>query len=407
MPKYNYVAKSLDGIEKSGSIEAGDVHEISQALHQEGYILVRADLESVPKNKFNFLKLVFPSFGVSFKEKIFFTRNLQIMIASGISLPRAVSILISQTKNKKFAKTLNKIKEEITKGKSFSETILLYPAIFSEFFYSMTKVGEETGTLERVLQILTGQMEKDYELRTKIKGALIYPAVIVCAMIGIGFLMLIYVIPQLASTFRELNVELPMTTKFVIGLGEFSLKYWYLVIIIVTVLVMVSRIILKTSRGKKIYDGLAIKTPILAPIVKNVNSAYTVRNLSSLIAASVSLPRALEITAGTLGNSNYSQALLEIKEKVKKGEKFSEALKKFDKIYPETIIQMIAVGEETGETSNILSKLAEFYENEVNEATKNLASVIEPLLMLLIGGVVGFFAVSMVQPMYSMLDAIE
>jgi type IV pilus assembly protein PilC len=159
--------------------------------------------------------------------------------------------------------------------------------------------------------------------------------------------------------------------------------------------------------GKKLYDQLMLSFPIISPIVKNINAAYTVRNLSSLIASGVSLPRALEITANTLDNHKYKRALIESEEKVKKGEKFSEALKKYEDIYPSTLIQMIAVGEETGETSVILSKLADFYENEVSEATKNLASVIEPVLMVFIGIVVGFFAVSMIQPMYSMMDAIN
>ena len=164
--------------------------------------------------------------------------------------------------------------------------------------------------------------------------------------------------------------------------------------------------LLKTKRGKKIYDNAALRFPAISTIVRNVNTAYTLRNLSALVGAGISLPRALEITAGTVGNGNYTEALMDIKERIKKGEKFSVAIKEYSRIYPATAIQMIAVGEETGETSNILLKLAEFYETEVDEETKNIAAVVEPMLMIIIGVVVGFFAVSMVQPMYSMMGSV-
>ncbi len=405
MAKYSYVAKSLDGIEKKGVIEAENIRDIARLLRQEGYVLVQVESEGAKKR--GIFKIELPSFSVGLKDKIFFSKNLQVMIASSLSLPRAIAILSAQTKNKKFARALTRIKDEITKGTNFSEALRLYPDIFSDFFCSMAKVGEETGTLDKVLMISTSQMEKTYELQSKIKGAMIYPAVILTTMIGIGIMMLVYVVPQLAATFNDLKVELPLTTKIVIAIGQLLLRYLYLMPLILLALVAAVSAVLKTKRGKKAYDGAVLKLPIIAPIIRNVNAAYTVRNLSSLIASGVSLPRALEITAGTLGNTNYKAALMEIKERVKKGEKFSESLQRYEKIYPATVIQMIAVGEETGETSNILGKLADFYEAEVTEATKNLASVIEPVLMLVIGGLVGFFAVSMIQPLYSMVNTIQ
>jgi len=226
------------------------------------------------------------------------------------------------------------------------------------------------------------------------------------ALIGIGILMLATVVPQLAATFKELGTELPMTTQFIIGLGMFMEKYWWAAIGIVLLFVAVLARLIKTRRGKKIFDDLMLIFPVIASIVRNVNAAYTLRNLSALVGAGVSLPRALVITSDTVGNCNYTAALLIIEARVKKGEKFSEAIKDFSHLYPAVMIQMIAVGEETGETSNILIKLAEFYENEVDEQTKNFAAVVEPILMMIIGAAVGFFAISMIQPMYSMVDAI-
>ena len=404
MPRYFYKAKSLSGEEKSGVLETKDTSQLAKTLREQGFILIRAELEEKPKKKF---EISLPSFGVSLTEKMFFTRNLQVMISAGIPLVRAIGTLANQAKSKKFKLILTKIKEEITKGKSFSETLTSYPDIFSELFQSMIKVGEESGTLEDVLKVLSLQMEREKDLKSKIEGAMIYPAVIILAMIGIGILMLVMVVPKLAETFKELEIELPMTTKIVIGLADFLTKKWYLVIFLLFSLIFLFWRILKTNFGKKFFDNLTLKFPIISPIIRNTNSAYTCRTLGSLISAGVPLTKSLEITSGTLGNNYYKKALIEAAEKVRKGEKLSEALGPYENVYSSILVQMIAVGEESGETSAILSKLADFFEEEVSNATKNLAAVIEPVLMLIIGGVVGFFAVSMVQPMYSMLGAIK
>ncbi len=407
MPLYSYLAKSLKGEEKSsGVMEAKDTHQLAETLKNQGFILIKAKPEKggSEKRKFQFS---FPFLGgVSLTERMMFTRNLQVMISAGLPLPRALETLALQSKSKVFKKALLEIKEEIAKGKSFSETLGEYPNIFSELFQSMIRVGEESGTSEEVLKVLTRQMEREHELKSKIQGALMYPAVIVIAMIGIGILMLVMVVPKLAETFKELEIELPATTKIVIGLGTFLAEKWFLTILIIIGLSFFFWIILKTQTGKKIIDTLLLKIPVISSLIKKTNSAYTVRTLSSLIASGVPIVKSLEIVSGTLGNVHYKNAVLAAAQIVKKGGKLSEALSAYSDIYPPIVFQMIQVGEETGETSNILSKLADFFEEEVGNATKNLASVIEPILMLIVGGVVGFFAISMVQPMYSMLGAI-
>jgi len=403
MAQFYFVAKSIGGEEKKGVCEAEDESQLAHSLHQEGFILVKAVAAGTGKKK---LAVSLPSLGVSLKDKIFFCKNLQVMVAAGLSLPRAIGILADQTENRILRSALNEVKESITRGESFSAGLAKFPKIFSDFLCSMVRVGEETGTLENVLGISVSQMEKEYGLRAKVKGAMVYPAVILVAMLGIGMLMLATVVPQLAATFKDLKVELPVTTQFVIAAGGFMQKFWWVALMVVFAISAVIARILKTKKGKKVADDAALRMPAISVIVRNINTAYTLRNLSALVGAGISLPRALEITAGTVDNSNYEIALLDIKERVKKGEKFSVAIKEYDKIYPQTAIQMIAVGEETGETSNILIKLAEFYETEVDEETKNFASIIEPMLMILIGIVVGFFAISMMQPMYSMLDSV-
>lgn len=408
--RYFYTAKSFKGEIKSGILEAKDEHRLARALRQEGYVLISTSLEKETRKGplTKFWSRALPFFGgVSLVEKMMFTRNLRIMIAAGISLPRALRTLASQSKSKKFNKALSDVADEINKGKSFSESLLKHSDVFSELFISMVKVGEEAGTLEEVLKILTNQMERKHELKSKVKGAMVYPAVIILAMIGIGILMLVMVVPQLAKTFEELNVELPPTTKLVINLGNFLVEKWFLAILIILAFLILFRIILKTKKGKRMVDFLTLRIPIISPIIRKTNSAYTVRTLSSLITSGVPIVRALEIVSGTLGNIYFQEAMIGASEKVRKGFKLSEALKPYEKLYPSTVIQMVEVGEETGETSTILAKLADFFEEEVTNATKNLSAVIEPVLMLLIGAVVGFFAISMIQPIYGMLGAIK
>lgn len=404
MPRYSYIAKSPSGEEKSGEIDVKNPRQLARTLKEQGFILIKAEPIKEGGRKMEFSLPLFDQ--VSLTEKLMFTRNLQVMIASGLPLPRALETLSQQTKSRKFKKTLLAIREEIIKGKNFSDCLESYPSVFSELFRNMVKVGEETGGLDEVLKILARQMEREHELKSKIRGAIMYPTVIICTMIGIGFMMLIIVVPKLSETFEELKIELPATTKLVITLGTFVAEKWYLAIFVIIGIVFLFWMGLQTKAGKQLLDTIFLRIPIISSLVRKTNSAYTVRTLSSLIASGVPIVKSLEIVSGTLGNVYYKNAILAAAKKVRKGEKLSLALEPYQNIYPPIVIQMVQVGEETGETSSILARLADFFEEDIGNATKNLASVIEPVLMLIIGAVIGFFAISMVQPMYSMLGAI-
>jgi len=405
MPLYSYFAKSLDGKEKEGTLEAKDERELAAILREEGYILILAnqkEKKKKPKISFSFFQRK-----ISLKEKLFFVRNLQVMISAGISIPKALNSLAEQTKNKRFKKILLNLAEEITKGKNFSEAILSFPDVFSEFFQNMIKVGEETGNLENVLLKVAEQMEREYELKNRVVGALIYPAVILTFMVLEGIFMLAFVVPKLSQTFKELGVSLPFTTKIVISLGDFFTKYWYFLVLFVFLIFFLFQFLKKTETFKKFIDKIFLSLPIISPIVKNLNSAFFARSLSTLFSSGVPIIDSLEITSNTLDNFYFKSTLKGGIEKIKKGEKLSQILKNYPKIFPQTVIEMMAVGEETGQTAEVLGKLADFFEEEVTNATKNLVSVIEPLIMILVGAVVGFFAVSMVQPMYSMIQSIK
>ncbi len=406
MPTYSYVAKSFQGEEKRGIMEAKDEYELAHLLREQGYVLISAVLtELKTKTKISsFLSTLLP--GISLTEKLMFTRNLKVMVGAGISIPRALGTLSLQAKNKRLRHALEDIKEQVIKGKKFCEALATHSDIFSELYVSMVRVGEESGTLEEVLDNLAFQMEREYEVRSKIKGALMYPAVVITAMIGVGILMLIVVVPQLASTFKELGIDLPLTTRIVIAIGTFMSKFWYTLPLFLLVFIIIGRFIFSFPQGKKGRDWLFLHFPILANIVRQSNSAYITRTLSALIKAGVPMVHSLEIIARSVGNVYFREAIFEASRELKRGGKLSEVFSRYLNLFPPLVPQMMQVGEETGQTAEILSKLAEFFEQEVTNATKNLTAVIEPILMLIIGAVVGFFAVAMIQPMYSMISSL-
>ncbi len=404
MPKYFYTAKTEQGETKTGIVEAKDEQDLARNLRQAGLFLISCDNQDYLKGAAKAVS--FLSKGVGVAEKLFFIRNLEVMVTAGISLPRAVSTLAAQSQNKRFKRALAEIEGMMIRGQSLSEGMKLFPNIFPDIFQSMIKVGEESGTLDKSLKALSSQLEREKELKSKIVSALIYPIVIISAMSAIGFAMLITVIPQLAETFKELDLALPITTRIVIGLGTGLKKYWYLIPLVIAGIFFVLKAASRSRAGKLVVDKVALKIPVVSRLIKEIASASLARTLASLITSGVPLVRSLEIISGTLGNIHFKEALLDATEKIKKGLKLSEALKPYANLFLPIVIQMTEVGEETGETAQVLGQLAVFLEEGVTNSTKNIAALVEPILMLLIGAAVGFFAISMIQPMYSMLEVL-
>jgi len=404
--KANYTAKSYSGEIKSGQISIKDERELANQLRTEGFVLTSFNEveESGKKIKINFLDRLF---SVPLSEKMMFTRNLSVMISSGLPISKALKNLVNQTKNKKFIKVLNTILEDVQAGSPFSDGLERFPAIFNELFVNMVRVGEVGGNLEEVLEILANQLERDHDLLRKVRGALVYPAVIVVAMLGIGVLMMIYVVPQITKIFTDMNVELPALTKFVINLSNVLVKYWWIAIIIFIAAVIGIKVFLSTSVGRKVWGFIIIYIPLIGKIVIKINCARFSRIHSSLLKSGIPVTKALEILSRTLNNFYYQRAFNRAVEGVQKGVNLSKIIYAEKKIFPVLVPQMIEVGEETGKTEEVLAKLAEFYEEEVSQITKNLSSIIEPILMLLIGGAVGVFAISIIQPMYSIMDNIK
>lgn len=405
--KLFYTAKSYSGETKSGEVDVKNEGDLASQLRAEGYVLTSSkEIESEEKNK---LKINFSDriFGLSIKDKLMFTRNLSVMIASGLQLSRAVKNLSVQTRNKRFAQILNNVFDDVQSGMTFADSLSRYPGYFNDLFVNMIRVGESSGNLEEVLKILADQLEKEHELMSKVKGALTYPAVILVAMFGIGIIMLTYVLPKLTGIFKEMNVELPKSTQFVIWVSDFLREQSILAIALLVILAVGGKIFLGTLPGKKTISFLSINIPIISNIVIKINCARFARIYGSLLRSGVPVVESLRIVSRTITNYYYKNAIESGIEQVQKGVNLSLIIAKNTKAFPILVSQMIEVGEETGKTEEILMKLAEFYENEVLQLSKNLSSIIEPILMLFIGSAVGFFAVSMMQPMYSIMENVK
>lgn len=404
MHDYLYTAKYLDSKTVVGTQPAEDVHELSKILKNEGLFLVKAILKDKKQKKI--FEFSFSS-RVSFSDKIMFTKNLAIMVATGLSLVKSFEVLANQTRNKKFKNALLTIRERINKGESMSSAFAIYPDIFSEFFLSMIKIGEESGTSEEVLRILSLQLEKEHRLKSEVQGAMIYPIIVLSLMLVVGMIVAIVVLPKLKQFFVGMGADIPFYTKMLISFGEFSVTYWPVIIISPIVMIIALSAALKTKQGKWIKDTIVMKLPIFASLVKKNNCAILIRSLSSLLGAGVSLTTALEVSVGTVGNFYFKRSINEALVRVKKGENLSKALGSYKNIFPYGAIEMVEVGEETGKTSTVLKTLADFYEEEVIDAATKLSAVIEPVLIISLGVIVAFFAFSIIGPMYSSLGAIK
>lgn len=400
---FSYVAKKISGEETRGSMEAKTRFELAKLLKEQGFVLVSYK-EKKSGAKFN-ISIPFLE-RISIAEKMIFCRNLGVMVGAGLSVTRGLDILGRQTKNQKFKKIIFNLMEKIQKGTAVSEAMKNYPTVFSSLFTAMVKVGEESGQLAESLKLISDQLERDHTLIKKVKGALIYPAVVVTAMILIGILMMIYVVPTLVATFKDLNVELPTSTKVVINISDFLKNHTVLFFSALFGFVIALISLARTETGRRAISTILLKLPIFSNLIKKINAARTSRTLASLISAGVNVVEALSITQNVLQNFQYKKVLEEAKKIVQKGSPISEAFKKAENLYPLLVGEMMAVGEETGKMSDMLLRLATFYEDEVAETTKDMSTIIEPILMIIIGAAVGLFAISMIKPMYSMMDGI-
>jgi type IV pilus assembly protein PilC len=405
--KVFYSAKNYSGETKAGEMEVKNERDLATQLRADGFMLTSfKELKVKAVSEVN-VKLLDRFFGISLKDKLMFTRNLSVMISSGLPISKAVKNISLQTKNKKLQKILDGIFDDIQSGTTFADGLAHYPGIFGDLFVNMIRVGESSGNLEEILEILAIQLEKEHDLMSKIKGAMTYPAVIVVAMIGIAILMLTYILPKLTSVFADMDVQLPASTRFIIGMSNLLRAHAILVVVGFVIFGFAIKFMLTTEIGKKMLGFILINIPVIKNMVIKVNCARFARIYSSLLRSGVPVVQALTIISNTLTNYYYKNAAMRGIEDVQKGISLSKVIEKNTKVFPVLMAQMAQVGEETGKTEVVLLKLAEFYEDEISQISKNMSSIIEPVLMIFIGGAVGFFAISMLQPMYSLMDNIK
>ncbi len=403
--KFKYSATNSQGETHEGIKDAPDKFTFYRNLKKDGETIVW--VKEVRGGGLSSINFSFGLFGrIKMHDKIVFARNLGGMIEAGLSLSRGLSVLERQTKNKKLKATYKSLNDSIAAGKTFHDAMAEFPNVFNTLFISMVKAGEEGGNLAGSLKQIASQTEKTYLLQKKIKGAMIYPAVIVSVMILIGVLMMIFVVPSLTATFKELNAPLPGSTLFIIAISDFLAKNYILSALILIILVVGIYLVAKTKKGKRFLDYVILHIPIVAPLVKETNAARTTRTLSALLRSGVDLILAAQITGEVLQNSYYKEVLKEVEVKVTKGDPISGLFLEKEKLYPVFVGEMISVGEETGQLSEMLVGVADFYEEEVEQKTKDMSTIIEPFLMVFIGLVVGFFAVSMITPLYTVMNNI-
>lgn len=402
MPHFVFKAKKPTGEMYSGSRDAADRYELYKMIRESGEEIVSVEEKKAGRG----LNIDISIFGIKIIEKINFARNLSSMLSAGLALSRALSVLERQSRSKKFKAVLTDLIANIGKGMTFSDALGKHLKVFPPIFVSMVHAGEQSGTLAESLKAIATQMESTFTLERRIRGALMYPAVILTAMVIIAILMFLFVVPTLLKTFTDLHVQLPPTTQFIIFLSDL-IQHDGLFVALAFALVVVSLVWWsKRASGKQVLHAVMLKIPVIGPLVQEVNTARTARTLSSLLESGVDVVESVSITSNVVQNVHFRAVLDRAKEAIKKGDPMSKIFSEHDKLYPVFFAEMMSVGEETGKMGEMLMGVAHYYEEDVEQKTKDMSTVIEPFLMLVIGAAVGFFAVAMITPMYSLVNAI-
>lgn len=397
MAEFAYTALTKDGQHQSATIQAPNAATAGHLLKEQGLLPVEISEKGGRSGK-DFLRFFST---VSFNEKIGFIENLGVMLKAGISITRCLQILVKQTTNPKFKSVLTDVASQVEQGKTLGDALSKYSEIFPGIAISMVKVGELSGNLDKSLEYLTVQLHREADLKSKVRGAMIYPSVIVGAMIIIGILLSIFVLPSLTAIFKDMNATLPLTTKAVIAFADFMSGHAIVVIVGLVAIIAATIALYRTYPGKRAFDVFSLHVPSIGTVVKKVNLARFARILSSMLKSGIPIVQALDVAGDSLSNVPYRELVKEASGEVRVGKTLAESLGKSQVLFPVLVVQMIQVGEESGTVQEILEQLAGHYEEEVDTTLKNLSSIIEPLLLLVIGAVVGLLAVSLISPIYS------
>lgn len=403
MPLFSYTAKRLgsSAVDK-GELHAGSSAEANRHLREQGMTVL--SLEEYSEKPKSMLSFSFKKEKVPLKEKIIFSRQLAVMVNAGLSIIKALESLGNQTENKYFKEVISDLAQQVKGGVVLSKAMSRHPKVFASIFIAVIKAGEETGQLSQVLLNLADQQEKEADLIGKVKGAMVYPAIIFFLLIAVVVLIVVFVIPSLQTIFTESGAELPFLTKFLLGLSRVIKGYWWLIIPSIIGFFAVLKIWLKTEVGKTLYDKMKITLPIFGLLTKKVYMARFSRTMAMLIKASLPILQSIQIIRKTINNTHYNQAFERIEKGVESGKTFSSSLIK-EPLFPPMVGQLISLGEESGSMESVLLEVANFYDKEVDTMSKNLTTLLEPIMLIVMGIGIGFVVASVLGPIYGLVNA--
>ncbi len=401
MAEYAYKARNDDGQTVDGVVVAPS-ENIAYGMLRDKKLFIISLKE---RKSSSFMSKFSLGSGVKTKDIVVFARQLSVMITSNVPIVRALKVLVAQTNNVKLKSVLSDVADEVDGGAKLSQALAKYPRVFSNFFIQMIRSAETTGRLDEILEYLADQQEKDYDLRAKAKGALIYPTFIVVALGLVGAMMMMFVLPQITSIFEGADVDLPITTIIFIGISDFLRNFWWLVLIVLIGLYFGIRAYNKTDRGRHKIDLLKIKMPMFGVMFSRLYLTRFSRALSTLITSGVPLTKSLDIVSDVVGNTLYHDLTQETIKKVEGGASITTVFVK-DKNIPLMLSQMMSVGEQSGQLDKILEKIADFYQRELENSLANLTTAIEPIIMIVIGVAVGFLVSAIILPLYNLSSAI-
>lgn len=398
MPQFTYTAKNRSGESVTDTAEAESRQALGQHLRSQGML---PTLIEQKRTKRDFKALLPFLRHVSLLEKLTFAKNLAVTLKAGLPVSRALAVVTKQMSNPYFSAVISDVAHNVESGKTLSESLATYPRVFSPIFINMVKVGESSGDLDETLVYLSKQISRDYNLIRRTKGALTYPAVVVFALLIIGYLMFTFVLPKLTASFAEFDTELPVLTRAIITTVDIFSNYSVLVGIVLFSLVAGFLFWRRTASGHLVLHRLILIVPVFKALVKKINLARFTIIFSGLLKSGMPIVEALSITGNTMGNVYYKQALLDASDKVKIGVDLVAALDRYPHLFTPMVTQMLQVGEESGTMEKVLAEVADFYEAEIDDTVKNMSSIIEPLLVMVIGAVVGVLAVGLIMPIYN------
>lgn len=397
--KFIFKAKTRDGQFKEGAIEAASKMAAVDMLQKDNLFPINLEEEAKSRS----LERVFSKYynGVDVKDLMLFFRQFAILVEARVPIVAALNAIYLQVENKYFQKVIKDVTSDIEDGLPFSDALKKHRDVFSHLSVSVIHAGELSGNLKKSVTYVAENIEKNYALSSRVKSAMMYPAIVLVVFAIIAFIVISFIVPKLTLMIKELGTDVPWYTRGVIGLSDFMSTYWWIVGITVLGIAGGLSFYLKTDSGKKEWDYLKLKLPVFGKLFKNVYITRFGENLSVLLSGGIPIIRALTVVSSVIDNSVYEKIFLQAAEEVKKGGNMSDALEKYKEI-PPIVTQMVRIGEESGQIDSTLKYVAEFYEQETDQMAKNLSTLIEPVLMVVIGIAVGFLAFSVIMPIYNM-----